>query len=460
MAFGFFKRSETVDVIFKGGQIYTQNSDYPWVEAVACKDGLVFAVGDYEDLEELAGKHTKIVDLDGCYMLPGYIDTCGHPAMNVFRNSCLFLEAGDLDETIAQISAYASKNEEADILFAYGFHEDIMKGLDPERARALLDSVSTEKPIVALGRSGFHCFVNTAATEIVKAAAEEDQVSSVSLNYILGVLDPLDLDTLPEAVPAMMGEYCKRGFTSVFDCGAPDFFASVFQNMMVHLYQEGMLQQRIYGSLLVTRDINPKAVMQKLAQFRTNCAELNGLINFRTLKLIVDGEGESRVLSRDGLRELCMEAGDRGFDVHIDAVGEAAVNDAVEALSATRSAGYKKNAFVIARDLREPVSDPEELADAFARYDISETDLTSGTWDDLWACIKNARTPEEAVDMLTVDAAMQLGTGGGSIEKGRYADFAVFETNPLEAQSLDDFKNLRSVMTVIHGSIVYGSDFI
>ncbi len=454
MAFGFFKKSETADILFKGGQIYTQNTDWPWVEAVACKDGLVYAVGDYEDLAELEGKHTEIVDLEGGYMLPGYIDTCGHPAMNAFRDSCLFLDAGDLEETIAQISAYASENEAADILFAYGFNEEIMKDLEPERARALLDSISMEKPVVAFGRSGFHCFVNTAAMEIVRAAAEEDQLTGVSLNYILGVLDPLDLDTLPAAIPAMQLKYSERGFTSVFDCGAPEYFSSVFQNMMIHLYQEELLRQRFYGSLLVACNVNPKAVMQKIAQFRTNCAELNGLINFTTLKLIMAGEGESSPLSGDVLRELCMDAGDRGFDIHIDAVGEAAAYDAVDALSAPRSAGYKKNAFVLALD---PVSDSQELADACAQYDIVQTGLTLNSWDDPWACIKNAKTPEEAVDILTIDAAIQLGISDryGSIEKGRHADFTIFDENPLEMKSLDEFKRLRSVMTIVNGAVVY-----
>ena len=45
MAFGFFKKSETADTIFMGGRIYTQDSNLPWAEAVACKDGRVIAVG-------------------------------------------------------------------------------------------------------------------------------------------------------------------------------------------------------------------------------------------------------------------------------------------------------------------------------------------------------------------------------------------------------------------------------
>ena len=123
MAFGFFKKNEVADTIFMGGKIFTQNSDLPWAEAVACKDGLILAVGDYEDLTEFEGKNTEVVDLEGKVMLPGYIDTCGHPVYNAFQDSCLFLNEGSLEEILSQISDYASANEAADIIFTFGYDE-------------------------------------------------------------------------------------------------------------------------------------------------------------------------------------------------------------------------------------------------------------------------------------------------------------------------------------------------
>ena len=59
--------------------------------------------------------------------------------------------------------------------------------------------------------------------------------------------------------------------------------------------------------------------------------------------------------------------------------------------------------------------------------------------------------------MLTIDAAMLLGQGSdfGSIEKGKHADFVIFDENPFEAGSLADFKKIQAAMTVIDGNIVY-----
>ena len=62
--------------------------------------------------------------------------------------------------------------------------------------------------------------------------------------------------------------------------------------------------------------------------------------------------------------------------------------------------------------------------------------------------------------MLTINAAIQLGldSGFGSIEKGKHADFVIFDENPLGADSLLSFKKIQAAMTVIDGAIVYDAE--
>jgi predicted amidohydrolase YtcJ len=478
MAFGFFKKNETADTIFMGGRIFTMNSDFPEVEAVACRDGMILDIGDYEDLTGLEGKNTEIVDLEGGVMLPGYIDTCGYPALNSVKGSCLFLKDGSLDDIMAQISQYASENPDAAVIFAYGYRENIMEGLEGEQTRAMLDAACGDRPAVILGQSGLHCIINTSALEIVKAAAEEDEVPAVTIPYLLGILEPADMEAVAGEALAAMGKYCERGFTAVFDCGAPDYFSGLFQNILVHIYQENMLKQKYFGSLLITRDVNPDAVMQRLSRLWTNCAELNGQINFKTLALTVEGDEENLSISDEVLRKLCVEAGDKGFDVHINVRGGVAAGAAIDAFAAARSAGYKKSVFTL---VHGPVSKQEELSDSCYHLDITEivrnnpdaagfrataagaagTPGTVGVSDGIpggdWLCIENAKTVEEAVDLLTVDAAAQLGIsdGYGTIERGRHADFVIFDENPFEVRNLEEFKKLKAAMTVIDGVVVY-----
>ena len=55
MAFGLFKKKNRADIIYMNGHIYTQDPALPWATAVACKDGRVMAVGDFEGMEEYTG---------------------------------------------------------------------------------------------------------------------------------------------------------------------------------------------------------------------------------------------------------------------------------------------------------------------------------------------------------------------------------------------------------------------
>jgi predicted amidohydrolase len=70
--------SGTADVIFRGGPILTMNKNRPRAEAVAVRGQRILAVGAFEDLEARRDSRTRIVDLGGCALLPGFIDAHMH----------------------------------------------------------------------------------------------------------------------------------------------------------------------------------------------------------------------------------------------------------------------------------------------------------------------------------------------------------------------------------------------
>ena len=67
------------DTIYVGGDIVTINDSQPVAEALAVKDGKILAVGTRADVE-LAhkGDSTKVVDLAGKALLPGFLDAHSH----------------------------------------------------------------------------------------------------------------------------------------------------------------------------------------------------------------------------------------------------------------------------------------------------------------------------------------------------------------------------------------------
>lgn len=70
--------AEPADVIYTGGPILTMDDDMARAEAVAVRAGRIVAVGPAADVMALKGDGTRIVDLGGRAMLPGFVDPHGH----------------------------------------------------------------------------------------------------------------------------------------------------------------------------------------------------------------------------------------------------------------------------------------------------------------------------------------------------------------------------------------------
>jgi len=468
MVFGLFKKSEKADMVFKGGKIYTLDPDMPLAEAVACKEGRITAIGDESSIEQLIGKNTNVVDLGGGVLFPGFIETCGHPVLQSFQSVCLILHS-DLSQegVLKSLSEYIKANPDKPAYFAYGFHTSFVANKPTEEMQKILDEVCDDKPVALLDISGFEGWFNTKATEYVKKTLaeekeerdddEEDGRRIITLSYVLHILSPIDFDKLRETVVFLAAEYCRRGYTTIFDCGAPDYLHAIYQDMVLEMLDADMIKQRFRGSLLVTGNVPSNYIIQKLIQKRTLCAEIDEYISCNVLKVIIDEECEKRDEEGEAytclLKTLAVEATDQGFDIHIDTVGEEAISKAFELTAIARASGSKKAHFTIAHT-HDLTSD--EKRELLLDSELCEAASTLGDFSKRCTCAECATDVKEAIYKLTVDAATELGVSNsfGSIEVGKKADFVIFKKDPMN-DSLQSFLDLDAEMTVVAGRIVY-----
>ena len=66
------------ELIYYGGPILTMNDAQPQVEAVAVSAGMITAIGSAQELEALRGAATRMVDLQGRTLIPGFVDPHSH----------------------------------------------------------------------------------------------------------------------------------------------------------------------------------------------------------------------------------------------------------------------------------------------------------------------------------------------------------------------------------------------
>ena len=67
------------DLVFRGGAVYTVDGGSRWARAVAVRSKRIVYVGDDAGAAALIGPATRVVELNGRMLLPGFIEGHTHP---------------------------------------------------------------------------------------------------------------------------------------------------------------------------------------------------------------------------------------------------------------------------------------------------------------------------------------------------------------------------------------------
>src|SRR5215831_13703055 len=102
------------DLLLRGGRVYPVDAARSWAQAVAVRDGTVVAVGTDDDVGELADPSTRVIDLAGRMLVPGFIDAHVHAsAAGLERLRCDLSEAHGLDDYLAIVRRHAQASPTA-----------------------------------------------------------------------------------------------------------------------------------------------------------------------------------------------------------------------------------------------------------------------------------------------------------------------------------------------------------
>ncbi|MDZ7263499.1 MAG: amidohydrolase family protein [candidate division KSB1 bacterium] len=283
------------DLIMVDGKIYTVEPAQPWAEACAIKDGKFIAVGKSEAIQKFKGKRTGMIDLNGRLVLPGFNDAHVHFADGGFYLAGINLrDAKDETEFVARIKNYAAKLNKGEwILNGNWDHEVWPSKKHPNKA--LIDSVTTENPVLVQRLDGHIALANSLALklagitkatpnpqggEIVKdpRTGEPTGILKDNAQSLVGAVIPAPTKSqLKQAIKTAIQHANSLGVTSVQDnSSAADL--EIYQELL----REGELTLRInawrYGYLyenFETLGIRP--------------AFGNDMLRIGTVKIFVDG---------------------------------------------------------------------------------------------------------------------------------------------------------------------------
>ncbi len=180
-------RQKPADLIVVGGRIYTVNDQQPVVEGVAVRDGKIVFAGTEEEARSFKGSSTKVVDLQGKIMTPGFIEGHGH-IMGVGYNELELdlMVVKSYDELVLEVQKAVEKARPGEWIVGRGWHQDkwdkrpdkVVKGFQTHH---LLSAVSPDNPVFLRHASGHAALANAKAMEI----AGVNQLSAENLQSAL-----------------------------------------------------------------------------------------------------------------------------------------------------------------------------------------------------------------------------------------------------------------------------------
>jgi len=209
--------TDAADRLFVNGEIHTLATPDETHEAVAVRDGAVVRLGRSHEVRFLEGVDTEVIDLDGCVLLPGFVDAHTHlttvgrylvhadlsvadspmEAVDLLAERAAAVEDGNSDA-----SDGGSDDPATDWVLGYGYDESTWDD-DRYLTREDLDRVSTERPVAAVREDMHVAAVNGVVLDRFADALDsvpDETVPTDDAGEPTGVLLESAIDPIYEAV--------------------------------------------------------------------------------------------------------------------------------------------------------------------------------------------------------------------------------------------------------------------
>ena len=361
--------NKTADQVFINANIYTVDEHQEWAQAVAISNGVIDFVGSSAGVERWIGSATKVTDLQGKMLLPGFVDSHSHVLLGAAHIDDLVLDQfAPLETWLAQIKSFAEQNPDREVLSGYGFLASSFGHQGP--TRQMLDAVVPDRPVIILDEGMHGAWLNSAALDRLGINAStpdpkpgfdyyKRDASGEPTGYLLEgtlwqAIDDLGLLTIAsmsESTQEVIRLYNSYGITSVFDAG-PWEVEELQAQILANIVENGNLNIRFLGSYYIYDRADQDTVIDKVLALRDLTIDTPYTIN--TLKIMVDGTLEGRtaamfedyqgepgnrgetVFTAQELNVLVSKATAENLDIHFHALGERAVSESLDAIGLAR----------------------------------------------------------------------------------------------------------------------------
>jgi predicted amidohydrolase YtcJ len=303
---------QAADLVMRGGTVATVDPALGTQQAIAVTGHEITAVGSDEEIAAWIGPETRVVELDGRFVMPGFIEGHGHFLSLGRAKQILDLSrVKNWAEVVSMVATAVDKAQPGEWIFGRGWHQDKWDSVPGDAVDGVprndsLSEVSPDNPVLLGHASGHAAFANDAALEA--GGVDKDTADPAGGTIVrtpdgeaTGLLretaqrllndavdqynDRLTLEEQEQLerqrVQLAADEALRHGVTTFHDAGASfetiDFFKK--------LEEEGALPIRLY--VMVRRQTNEE--MDELLPHYRMVAEGNDFLTVRSIKRQIDG---------------------------------------------------------------------------------------------------------------------------------------------------------------------------
>ena len=224
--------------VWWNGHVLTMDANGTQATALVIKDDRIVAVGSDDDVQRWLPDADVQLDLGGATVVPGFIEAHGHfpgaglSAVAADLNSPPIGPVKNIPEALAALGQLQADQPGDDWLIGFGY-DDTMLEEKRHLTSADLDSVSTERPIIAMHISAHMVVVNSFALKLfgIDATTPDPEGGEIRKDAATGeptgllletasrsiMLDALDMPPLQQfdVVRSAVETYAQQGFTTV-----------------------------------------------------------------------------------------------------------------------------------------------------------------------------------------------------------------------------------------------------
>jgi len=361
--------SPAADILIVHARCFTADPANPHAEAVAVRGNRIVCAGSDDDAAAWRGPGTRVIDAQGCTLIPGFIDSHFHLLLgSLGLGDAQLGDVRSYEALTESLRAFAAEHPRREWLVGYGLPYAILPG-GRMLTRRDLDAILPDRPLIVFAYDTHTAWANTQALrranllqdgETVAPNSEivlgKDGLASGELREPGAYQPALDLIPAPGAVEKRallrkgLAQAAALGVTSVHNMDGDAEQLALY----AALEDLGELTLRVY----VPYSVRPDTPFEALAQDAVAMREMHhsDLVRSGAVKFFMDGVIESYTglllddyADRPGVRgdanfsaghfnRMAVEADRLGLQIFVHAIGDAAVRRTLDGFEAARRA--------------------------------------------------------------------------------------------------------------------------